>query len=104
MRIAPFDFDDAKKAEEYHNIITKDKSEKPDININRQSIKDDCKILSQITNRQIEGYITKDKKSFNSIINPVLTETGLRLQLLDLTIPLSVFKNELPFPTIEDTF
>lgn len=54
--------------------LQNDKSEKPDINVNRQSIKDDCKILSQITNRQIEGYITEDKKSFNSIINPVLME------------------------------
>lgn len=102
MRIVPFDFDDASKAGEYHNIIAKEVPPKIDRNISRQSIKDDCKILSQIINRQIQGYITKDKKSFNSIITPVLQKTGFQLTLIDLTTPLSVFKNELPFPIISE--
>jgi predicted nucleic acid-binding protein len=99
MRIVPFDFEDAKIAGEYHNIIKQDKLDLSGLGINRQLIKDDCKILSQITNRQIEGYITKDKKSFSTIIDPILKHSGHKLKLIDLSINLSVYKNELPFPS-----
>lgn len=96
MRITPFDFEDAKKAGEFlsiimHSIIDKTGS-------SRLVIKDDCKILSQIYNRAIESYITKDRKSFSEIIKPVVDATGLQIQLFDLAIPLSNYKNELPFP------
>ena len=104
MRIVPFDFDDAKTAGEYHNIIKQDKIDVTGLGINRQSIKDDCKILSQITNRQIEGYITKDKKSFSTIFDPILKHSGHQLKLIDLSINLSLFKNELPFPTNDEPF
>jgi predicted nucleic acid-binding protein len=96
MRIIPFDLDDAKKAGEFHNIILKSPVDRA--NNNRLVIKDDCKILSQISNRGIEGYITKDRRSFNEIIKPVVIATDLRLELLDLANPLSHYKNELPFP------
>ena len=99
MRIVPFDFEDAKTAGEYHNIIKQDKLDLSGLGINRQLIKDDCKILSQITNRKIEGYITKDKKSFSTIINPILKHSGHVLKLIDLSINFSTYKNELPFPT-----
>jgi len=99
MRIVPFDFEDAKTAGEYHNIIKQDKLDLSGLGINRQLIKDDCNILSQITNRKIEGYITKDKKSFSTIINPILKHSGHVLKLIDLSINFSTYKNELPFPT-----
>ena len=60
MRIAPFDFDDAKMAGEFHNIIKSSSIDKS--TINRLVIKDDCKIISQISNRNITAYITKDRK------------------------------------------
>jgi len=99
MRIVPFDFEDAKTAGEYHNIIKQDKLDLSGLGINRQLIKDDCNILSQITNRKIEGYITKDKKSFSTIINPILKHSGHVLKLIDLSINFSTYKKELPFPT-----
>ena len=58
-------------------------------------IKDDCKLIAQIFNRNIQGYITKDKKSFNQIINPILETKAFTVELLDLEIPLRDFKSEL---------
>lgn len=96
MRIVPFDFFDAKRAGEFHNILLTNRSGLE--TIDRLVIKDDCKILAQIANRNISAYITKDKSSFGKIINPILTQTSLTLELLDLAIPLNNYKNEFPFP------
>jgi len=65
------------------------------VNIKRDVIKDDCKLLAQIFNRKIEGYITKDKKSFGQIINPIINNKGFKIDLLDLEIPLKDYKGEL---------
>ncbi len=99
MRIAPFDFDDAKKVGEFHGIIKNSAIDKS--NLNRLVIKDDCKILSQISNRNITAYITKDRESFGKIIKPIMDATGLKLELFDLAIPITNYKNELPFPKIK---
>jgi predicted nucleic acid-binding protein len=96
MKIVPFDFFDGKRAGEFFKILMENKSVFE--GTVRDVIKDDCKILAQIANRNIEGYITKDKSSFNKIINPILNHTHLEIELLDLAIPLSTYKNELPFP------
>ena len=96
MRIVPFDFNDAKLAGEFHQILLANKSAWAQED--RQAIKDDCKILAQITNRNIEAYITKDKNSFGTIINPIIKQANLKLELLDLSIPLNNYKNEFPFP------
>lgn len=64
-------------------------------NIERNVIKDDCKLIAQIFNRNIQGYITKDKKSFNQIINPILETKAFTVELLDLEIPLRDFKGGL---------
>lgn len=96
MKIVPFDVFDGKRAGEFFKILMENKSVFD--GTLRDVIKDDCKILAQIANRNIEGYITKDKSSFNKIINPILQHTNLDIELLDLAIPLSTYKNELPFP------
>ena len=64
-------------------------------NINRNVIKDDCKLLAQICNRKISAYITKDKKSFGQIFLPIQKVKGFNIELLDLAIPLRDFKGEL---------
>ena len=93
VKIIPFDFFDGKTAGEFHSILINNKEQVP--NIERNVIKDDCKLIAQIFNRNIQGYITKDKRSFDQIIHPILRSKGFSIELLDLEIPLKDFKGEL---------
>ncbi len=94
VKIIPFDFFDGKTAGEFHSILINRKEQV--INIERNVIKDDCKLLAQLFNRKIEAYITKDKKSFGQIIQPIIQDKGFSLlTLLDLAIPLKDYKGEL---------
>lgn len=93
MKIIPFDFLDGKTSGEFHSLLLESKEQ---INgIDRQVVKDDCKLIAQIYNRKIEAYITKDRKSFSQIFNPLQKAKGFSVQLLDLSIPLKDFKGEL---------
>ena len=89
----PFDFFDGSVAGEFHSILLSNKQQLK--NIDRTIVKDGCKLIAQIYNRKIEGYITKDKKSFNQIISPITNAKQFSIKLLDLEIDLKVFKNEL---------
>ena len=93
VKIIPFDFFDGKTAGEFHSILLSQKEQVP--NTDRNVIKDDCKLIAQIFNRKIEGYITKDKKSFSQIIQPIFKNKGFSLELLDLEISLNEYKGEL---------
>lgn len=93
VKIIPFDFFDGRTAGEFHSILINNKEQFA--NIERNVIKDDCKLLAQIFNRKIEAYITKDKKSFGQIFMPIQKEKGFNIELLDLEIPLKDFKREL---------
>ncbi|MBN8703348.1 MAG: hypothetical protein J0M08_09800 [Bacteroidetes bacterium] len=93
VKIIPFDFFDGKTAGEFHSILINKKEYVA--NIERNVIKDDCKLIAQIFNRKIQGYITKDKKSFNQIIQPIQTIKGIKIELLDFEIPLKEYRGEL---------
>ena len=93
VKIIPFDFFDGKTAGEFHSILLNNKEQVA--NIERNVIKDDCKLMAQVFNRNIRGYITKDRKSFSQIIAPIQASKNFALELLDLEIPLKDFKGEL---------
>lgn len=93
VKIIPFDFFDGKTAGEFHSILIENKQDVSEIE--RNVIKDDCKLIAQISNRKIDAYITKDRKSFAKIIKPIQNTKGFNLGLLDLEIPFKDFKGEL---------
>jgi predicted nucleic acid-binding protein len=93
MRIIPFDFFDGQTAGEFHSILLSRRAELKEIE--RNVIKDDCKLIAQLYNRKIDAYITSDKKSFGQIINPIAQQKAFSVELLDLAIPLKEYKNEL---------
>lgn len=93
VKIIPFDFFDGKTAGEFHSVILNHKDQI--VNIERNVIKDDCKLIAQLYNRNIQGYITKDRKSFNQIIAPIQTSKTFSVELLDLAIPLREYTGEL---------
>lgn len=93
VKIVPFDYFDGKTAGEFHSILLEHKEQVA--NIERNVIKDDCKLIAQLFNRKIQGYITKDRKSFTQIIAPLQATNFFNIELLDLEIPLKDFKGEL---------
>ena len=93
VKIIPFDFFDGKTAGEFHSILLNHKVQVA--NIERNVIKDDCKLMAQLFNRNIQAYITKDRKSFSQIIAPIQSSKSFAIELLDLEIPLKDFKGEL---------
>lgn len=86
-------FFDGRTAGEFHSILINNKDQVA--NIERNVIKDDCKLLAQIFNRKIGAYITKDKKSFGQIFLPIQEVKGFNIELFDLEIPLKDIKGEL---------
>jgi hypothetical protein len=93
MKIIPFDFFDGIIAGEFYSILLNKRQDMQDVE--RNVIKDDCKLISQLYNRKIHAYITKDKKSFGQIIEPIVKEKGFSIELLNLSITLKEFKGEL---------
>ena len=93
LKIIPFDFFDGKVAGEFYAILNKNKEQTQ--GFERLVIKDDCKLVAQIYNRKIDAYITKDRKSFNQFFYPLQKEMKFSIKMLDLSISVKEFKNEL---------
>ena len=102
MKIIPFDYFDGKTAGEFYSILLNKNLQQ--IDREKNVVKDDCKLIAQIYNRKLEGYITKDHKSFGQIINPLMKEKKFKIELLDLAISLKEYKNGLDPQSRIDAF
>lgn len=55
----------------------------------RKVIINDIKLFAQIHNRQIDAYITKDRKSLSKMINPLKSSYDLKFEFIDLSVSLN---------------
>lgn len=86
FQILEFDYGDAKIAGEYFaHLKGNEQLRKVD---ERKVIVNDLKLLAQIKNRDIDAFITKDRKILPEMINPLRENKGLVFEYLDLTISL----------------
>ena len=86
FQILEFDYGDAKISGDYFAFL-KDDPELRSLE-SRKVIINDLKLFAQIQNRGIDAFITKDRKAFSKMINPLKENKGLSFEFLDLTIPL----------------
>ncbi|MEO9571020.1 MAG: hypothetical protein ABJH82_09960 [Polaribacter sp.] len=87
FRLLEFDYLDAKFSGQFLALL-KDIGKFGDFG-ERKVVINDIKLFAQIHNREIDAYITKDRKSFKKMIEPLKDEFNLKFEVIDLTIPLS---------------
>ena len=82
-----FDYKDAKCSGQF--LSTLRNQEKFGDFGDRKVVINDIKLFSQIHNRNIDAFTTKDKKSFTKMIEPLSESYELSFEFIDLSIPLS---------------
>ena len=87
FRLLEFDYADAKTAGSFFLEIKGNESLR--VSEQRKVIINDIKLFSQIHNRQIDAYITKDRKSLGKMIEPLGKSHDLNFEFIDLAIPLN---------------
>lgn len=87
FQLLEFDFFDAKYAGKFLSAL-KNKGKFGDFG-ERKVVINDIKLFAQIHNREIDAYITKDRKSFAKMIAPLKEEFNLKFKSIDLTIPVN---------------
>lgn len=90
FQLLEFDYGDAKLSGEFYSFFKND-SELRNIE-ERKVIINDLKLFAQIQNREIDAFITKDRKALPKMIEPLKANKGVNFEFMDLTIPL---KNKL---------
>lgn len=87
FRLLEFDYADAKMAGNFFAQLKGNeylrKSEQRKVIIN------DIKLFAQIHNRDIDAYITKDRKSLGKMIEPLGKSHDLNFEFIDLSISLN---------------
>ncbi len=87
FQLLEFDYYDAKIAGDFFSFLKNDEDLRN--NEERKVIINDLKLFAQIKNREIDAFITKDRKALTKMINPLNQNKGLNFEFLDLTIPLN---------------
>ncbi|MCF6297524.1 MAG: hypothetical protein L3J08_06015 [Flavobacteriaceae bacterium] len=87
FKLLEFDYADAKTAGDFFAELKGNeglrKLEQRNVIVN------DIKLFAQIHNRQIDGYITKDRRSLNKMIKPLEKSHNLKFEFIDLSVPLN---------------
>ena len=87
FQLLEFDYGDAKISGDYFSFLKDDDSLR-EIE-ERKVIINDLKLFAQIKNREIDAFITKDRKALPKMIEPLRQNKGLHFEYIDLTIPLA---------------
>jgi len=87
FRLLEFDYSDAKTAGSFFAELKGNEDLRN--SKQRKVIINDIKLFAQIHNRQIDAYITKDRKSLNKMIEPLRNSHNLKFEFLDLSISLN---------------
>ncbi len=93
FKLLEFDYYDAKLSGNFTAQLLRIKDIR-DIE-QRKVVINDVKLFSQIQNRNIDAYITKDRKSLNKMIKHLENEQMLKLKFIDLSIPLNKYLGRL---------
>jgi len=91
FKIIVFDFEDAKKSGQFFNSL----KAKSFSTIKRNVVINDCKLIAQIVNRNIDGYVTNDVKSIEKIINPLKTKFKFNIEIITLNQSLKEYEGRL---------
>lgn len=83
FRLLEFDYADGKNAGQF--LATLRSLGKFGEFGDRKVVINDIKLFSQIHNRNIDAFITKDKKSFAKIIEPLSKSQNLKFEFIDLS-------------------
>lgn len=86
FQILEFDYRDAKLSGNFYSILKDNRTVRE--NEQRAVIINDLKIFAQLQNREIDAFITKDRKALGKMITPLKETNGLCFEYIDLTIPL----------------
>lgn len=87
FRLLEFDYEDAKTAGSFFAEL-KDNEDLRESE-QRKVIINDIKLFAQIHNRQIDAYITKDRKSLSKMIEPLGKSHNLKFEFIDLSTQLN---------------
>ncbi len=87
FQLLEFDYGDAKIAGGYFAEL-KGNTSLREIE-ERKIIINDLKLFAQIQNREIDAFITKDRKALSRMIEPLKESKNLQFEYLDLTIPIN---------------
>ncbi len=87
FRLLEFDYADAKFAGQFLAIL-RSLGKFGDFG-DRKVVINDIKLFSQIHNRNIDAFVTKDRKSLSKIIKPLSDSQNLNFEFIDLSIPLN---------------
>ena len=87
FRLLEFDYADAKFAGQFLATL-KNLGKFGDFG-ERKVVINDIKLCSQIRNRKIDAFITKDRKSLNKMIQPLSDSYKFNFEFIDLSIPLN---------------
>lgn len=86
FQLLEFDFGDAKIAGSFFSSIKSDTSIRD--SETRPVIINDIKLFAQIKNRNIDAFITKDRRALPKMITPLKNKNGLDFEFIDLTVPI----------------